>query len=98
MRAGDDLAEEREGEVRVVPPRAGVEHLLRVGGAGEQLLARRRLHRLPDLAGRLALEAGGVREHAAERRPVRALGEVLVERVVERELARVAQLQDRRPR
>ena len=95
--ARDDLAEQREGEVRVVPPRARIEHLLRVRGAGEQLLARRRLHRLPDLARRLALEPGGVREHAAERRPVRALGKVRGQRVVERELAGVAQLQDRRP-
>ena len=62
----------------------------------EQLLAARRLHRLPDLARRLALEPGGVREHPAERRPVRALGQVRRQRVVERELARVAQLHDRR--
>ena len=92
--AGDDLAEQREREIRVVPPGAGVEHLLGVPGPGEQLLARRRLHRLPDLARRLALEPGGVREHAADRRPVRTLGEVRGERVVERELARVAQLHD----
>ena len=94
VRAGDDLAEQREREVGVVPPRARVEHLLRVGGPGEQLLARGRLHRLPDLARRLALEARRVRQHAPERRPVGALGEVRRQRIVERELAGVAQLQD----
>ena len=77
VRAGDDLAEEREGEVRVVPPGAGLEHLLRVGGAAEQLLAGRHLHRFPDLARRLALEPGGVREHAPERRArVRFRGDI----------------------
>jgi hypothetical protein len=35
-----------------------------------------------------------VREHAAECRPVRALGEEVGQRVVQRELARVAQLED----
>ena len=92
--ARDDLAEQREGEVGVVPPRARIEHLLCLGGPGEQILARRRLHRLPDLPRRLALEPGEVREHAADRRPVRALRQVRGERVVERELAGVSQLHD----
>src|SRR6185436_21179197 len=44
----------------------------------------------------LALEAGRVREHPAQRgRAVRSLGQVLRERVVEVELALVSELEDR---
>ena len=77
-----------------MPPGSGRERLLGVHRALDELLARRRLHGLPDLAGRLALEAGGVREHPPERRRVRALRDVEVERVVERELPVVAELED----
>ena len=53
-----DLAEQREDEIRVVPLLARPKDELGVLEAGDQLLARRRLHRLPDLARRLALDAG----------------------------------------
>ena len=47
---------------------------------------------------RLALQARGVREQPADRRRVRRALDVPVERVLEVELARVAQLHDRRGR
>ncbi len=73
-----------------MPALAGPQDELGVLEAGDQLLARRRLHRLPDLAWRLALEAGEVAErHRAPSGP-RRLGEVRAERGVELEDVRVA--------
>ena len=91
----DHLAEEREAQVRVVPVRAGRQHLLALLQAVDQLLARGERQRLPDPPRRLPLEAGGMAEQEAEgRRPGRA-GDVPVQRVVERELALVAELHHR---
>jgi len=94
VRARDDLTEEREAEVGVVPPRAGLKHLLRLRRARKQLFPARRPQRLPDLTRRLALQAGRVREHAPDRRGVRTLGQVCRQRVVERQLAGLPQLHD----
>ncbi len=68
----------------------------RAGGeAGEQALARRRLERLPDVAGRLALEAAQVRERVPHGRAGRDLGHVRPQRIVEVDHHRVPQLEDR---
>jgi hypothetical protein len=94
--ARDHLAEQRESEIGVVPARAGLEDLLGVREPGDEPLAVGKLERFPDVARHLALQAGQVREHPPQRRAaVRRLGDVLRERVVEVELAGVAQLHDR---
>ena len=95
---GDHLAEQREGEVRVVPAPPGLEHLSGVCDPGDHLVAIRVLERLPDLPAspgvRLAAQPGKVREHPPQRGvPVRDAGQVLVETILEVELAGVAQLQ-----
>ena len=95
----DDVAEQRVGEVRVVPGGGGRQDLLGLREPLQQLLLAGELERLPDLARRLALKAGRVRQHPPQRRrPVRGLGEVLRERVVEVELALVPELHDGRRR
>ena len=85
--AHDDLAEQREDEVRVVPLLAGLEDELGVLEPGDELLAGRRLHRLPDLPGRLALDAGHVAEGHPDRRADRRLGEIRAQRRLELEPA-----------
>ena len=73
----DDVAEQRVGEVRVVPGGRRRQHLLGLGQALEQLGLAREVQRLPDLAGRLALEPRRVRQHSPDRRrAVRRLGQV----------------------
>ncbi len=96
----NDLAEQPEGEIRVVPRLAGPQDALGVLEPREQLLPRGRLHRLPDLARRLALEAAQMGQRVAHRRPGRHLGDVGAERIVEVEHHRVAELEnaDRRER
>ena len=91
----DDDAEQREREVGVVEPRAGRQHELGLGERLEQLVRRREAQRQPRVVLRLALQARGVREQPADRRRVRSALDVPVERVLEVELARVAQLHDR---
>ena len=81
--AHHDLAEQGEDEVRVVPQLAGPKHELGILEAGDQLLAGRRLHRLPDLTGRLALDAGEVAERHPHRRPDRRLRQVRAQRRLE---------------
>jgi len=56
----DGSAEDRVGEIRVVPGDARREHLLGIGEAREQAGGVRQLQRLPDVAWRLALDAGEV--------------------------------------
>ncbi len=90
----DDLAEQAEREVRVVPGFARTQDALGVLEPGQKLLPRRRLHRLPHLAGRLALQAAQVRERVADSRAGRHLGDVRAERIVEVEDVRVAQPED----
>jgi len=76
--------------------RRRLEHLLGVREARQEPGVVRRLQRLPDVAVRLALEPGEVREHPAQcRLPVMGVWQVLRERVVEAELAGLAQLHDR---
>ncbi len=81
--AHHDLAEQPEGEVRVVPLLAGTEDELGVLEASDQLLTGGRLHRLPDLARRLALQAGQVTEGHPHRRADRGLGNGRTERRVQ---------------
>jgi len=87
----DDLPEQREREVRVVPAATRRKHLLGVGERLHQARAGGEVERLPDRAGRLALQAGEMREHAPDGRagPLDAV-EVNGERIVERERSRVA--------
>ncbi len=75
---------------------AGRQRLLGLGQSGEQLLLVVIDERLPDRAGRLALEPREVREQAPDgRAAMRRDIEVLLEPVVEVEGALVAELQDR---
>ena len=96
--AGDPLghrAEQPVGEVRVVVLLAGLRDELDVLHRGDQLVDGRTLACDPHLA-RLALQAREVGEHPPDRRrPVRDPVQVLLEPVVEIELARVAELHDR---
>ena len=91
----DDLAEKGEGEIRVVPATARSEHLLGLLERSDQLLPGRKVERLPDRSGRLALDPCEMREQASDgcRRgnPVEVRGE----RIVEPEQVLVAQLHDR---
>ncbi len=66
-----------------MPRLAGAQDALGVLEPREQLFPRGRLHRLPDLARRLALEAAQVGQRVAHRRPRRRLGDVGAQRVVE---------------
>ena len=94
-RPDDHLAEQRVGEVRVVVAAGRRQHRLRLVEPGEQLLALRPLRPLPDLADRLALQAGPVRQHPADRQaPVPGAGQVLLEPVVQVEQPVVAALHD----
>ena len=92
---GDDLAQHAVGEVRVVVRAGGGEHELVLVHRVDHLVDRRRLARHPHVA-RLALQAGEVREHPAQRwRADRDPRQVLLQAVVEVELAGVAQLHHR---
>ena len=94
VRPRDDLTEEREGEVRVVPPGTGLQHLLGVGGPA----------RSSSRFGAFIvsqISPGGSRwspDACASIRPIVGAcalsGRCCVEHVVERELARVAELHD----
>ena len=77
-----------------MPQLAGPKHELGVLEAGDQLLARRWLHRLPDLAGRLALDAGQVAERHPHRRADGRLGEVRAQRRLEVDAPCVDELHD----
>ncbi len=90
--AGDDLPEKREREVRVVPVGAGRENSLALGQARQELIPSRHLQGLPDLSRNLPLDPGEMCEQRPKRRPVRGLGQVPVEGVVEIEPSLVAQL------
>ena len=80
-----------------MPREARLEHLLDLSEPSQDGVEGRELERLPHaLARNLALDPGEVREETPERRPVRTLGQVQVDRVVERELAGVAQLEEAR--
>ncbi len=92
----DDDAEQREGEIRVVEACARRQHLLGVAERLEQLRNVGEARLQPRVVLRLALQPRRVREQAAQRRCVRRGVDVLVERVLEVELAGVAQLHDRR--
>jgi len=91
----DDDAEEREREVRVVEACAGRQHVLRPVERLEQLGHRREPLLEPRVVVRLTLQAGRVREQAADRRRVRGGLDVRVEAILEIELSRVAELDDR---
>jgi hypothetical protein len=80
-----------------VPALAGRQHELGLLELAEQLLRRaRELQRLPDLTRNLALQSRRVREHAADRQgAARRHRQVLVECVLEVELAGRAQLHHR---
>ena len=94
--ARHDLAEEREGEVRVVPARTCRQYLFCVREPGDQPVAIGKLERLPDVARHFALKTRHVREQPAKcRAAVMRLLDVLLEPIVELELTRVAQLHDR---
>jgi hypothetical protein len=62
---------------------AGPQDELGILEAGDQLLAGRRLHGLPDLSRRLALDARHMAEGHPDRRPDRSLGKVGPHRGVE---------------
>ena len=91
----DDDAEQRVGQVRVVEARAGREHHLGRLECLEQLVRGREAQRQPRVVVRLALQARRMREEPADRRLVSCAVDVQVERVLEVELSRVAQLHDR---
>jgi hypothetical protein len=90
----DDLAEQAEGEVGVMPRLARPQHALGVLQPADQLLAGGRPQRLPDLAGGLALQAAQVRQPVGYGRPCRRFGEVRPQGIAEVEHHRVAQLED----
>ena len=98
-----DLPGEREGQVRVLPARLGGQDGFLAGKAGADRLQRRELAVGPVRERRLAREPGGVREEVTDRDRRRLgvargdgePGEMPDERVVEPELAGVAELQDR---
>ena len=92
----DDDAEQREREVGVVEPGAGRKHDLGLRERLEQLVRRREAERQPRVVLRLALQTRRVREQPPDRRRVCRALDVPVEAVLEIELARVAQLHDRR--
>src|SRR4029077_4880492 len=92
--AHHDLAEQGEGEIRVVPQLAWAKHELGVLEAGDQLLARGWLHRLPDLAGRLALDTGQVAESHPHRRADGRLREVRAQRRLGVDVPRLGELHD----
>ena len=77
-------------------PGAGREHELGLRERLEQLVGLREPQAQPRVVLRLALQARRVREQPADGRRVRRALDVPVERVLEVELARVAQLHDRR--
>ena len=92
----DDDAEQREREVGVVEPGAGRQHELGLRERLEQLVRRREAKGQPRVVLGLALQARRVREQPPDRRRVCRALDVPVEGVLEIELARVAQLHDRR--
>ena len=97
--AGHDLPQQGVGEVGVVPVAARVEHLLHVGEALDHLLAARYLHRHPDVAWDLALQARGVGEHPPDgRSALSRLRHVQRDGIVQLQQAIVAELHDRNGR
>ena len=92
---GHDLAQQRVREVAVVVAPSRRQDSLGLLETGQQVVDRRAAQALPDVADRLALQAGQVREHPAHGQ-VRVPGarQVLVEGVVEVEQAVVAALHD----
>ena len=73
-----------------------LEHLLDVAEAAEERLAVGKVHRLPHLAERLALDARGMRERAADGDALAVgLGNIFAEWIVELQLPLVAEHEDR---
>ena len=77
-----------------MPLLAGPQDLLGILEARDQLLARRRLHRLPDLPGRLALDSRQMAERHADRRADRCLWKVGAEWRLEIDEALADELND----
>jgi hypothetical protein len=88
----DEDPEQREREIRVVEPRAGRQHAFGAIERVEQLVDVGEAPVEPRVVVRLALQAGRVREQAANRRCALRPLDVLVERVFEIERAFITQL------